>query len=40
MAQVSMASVFYLGGVAALSGVVVFLGVLSYDHGRAALTAW
>ena len=32
--------VFFLGGAAALSGVATFLGVLTYQHGRGALTTW
>jgi hypothetical protein len=32
--------VFFLGGGAALSAVVTFLGVLSWSHGRGALTEW
>ena len=40
MVEVSMASVFYVGGTFALTGVVAFLGVLAFDHGRAALTTW
>ncbi|WP_436901296.1 MFS transporter [Halovenus halobia] len=40
MVEVSMASVFYVGGTFALTGVVAFLAVLTVDHGRAALTTW
>jgi MFS family permease len=40
MVEVSMASVFHVGGAFALTGVLAFLGVLVHDHGRAALTAW
>ncbi len=40
MVEVSMASVFYVGGSFAITGVVAFLGVLTVDHGRAALTTW
>ncbi|WP_436909068.1 MFS transporter [Halosimplex marinum] len=32
--------VFFAGGVAALSGVVTFFGVLSWNHGRRALRQW
>ncbi len=32
--------VFYFGGTAAISGVLTFLGVLSYSHGTKALTQW
>jgi len=32
--------VFYLGAAAAFTGVFAFLGILSYDHGRAGLTKW
>ena len=40
MVEVSMASVFYVGGAFAVTGVLAFLAVLAHDHGRAALTAW
>ncbi|TKX75201.1 MFS transporter [Halorubrum sp. GN11_10-6_MGM] len=40
MVEVSMASVFYVGGAFAVTGVLAFLAVLLNDHGRAALTAW
>ena len=40
MVEVSMASVFFVGGAFAVTGVLAFLAVLAYDHGRAALTAW
>ena len=40
MVEVSMASVFYVGGAFAITGVVAFLGILVRDHGKAALTAW
>ena len=40
MVEVSMASVFYVGGAFAVTGVVAFLAILARDHGRAALTAW
>ncbi|WP_144920931.1 MFS transporter [Halorubrum salsamenti] len=40
MVEVSMASVFYVGGAFAITGVLAFLAVLAHDHGRAALTAW
>jgi MFS family permease len=40
MVEVSMAAVFYVGGAFALTGVVAFVGVLTIDHGRAALTTW
>jgi len=32
--------VFFLGAGAAFSGVAVFFGILAYNHGREALTAW
>jgi len=32
--------VFFAGGIAALSGVVTFFGVLSWNHGRQALSQW
>ena len=40
MVEVSMASVFYVGGAFSVTGVLAFLGVLANDHGRSALTAW
>jgi hypothetical protein len=40
MIEVSMGSVFYVGGAFALAGALAFLGVLVHDHGRAALSAW
>jgi hypothetical protein len=40
MTQVSMASVFYVGGLAAFTGVAAFVGLLTRSHGRAALTSW
>ncbi|MFB6072906.1 MAG: MFS transporter [Halobacterium sp.] len=40
MGTLGMASVFFVGGAAALSGVATFLGVLVRDHGAAALTEW
>ncbi|MDZ5812076.1 MFS transporter [Halorubrum sp. AD140] len=40
MVEVSMASVFYVGGAFAVTGVLAFLALLARDHGRAALTAW
>ena len=40
MVEVSMASVFYVGGAFAVTGVLAFLAVLAYDHGRTALTTW
>jgi len=38
MVEVSTASVFYVGGAFAVTGVLAFLAVLAYDHGRTALT--
>ncbi|WP_458206851.1 MFS transporter [Haladaptatus sp. NG-SE-30] len=32
--------VFYVGGLASISGVLTFFGVLSYSHGARALTQW
>ncbi len=32
--------VFYVGGLASISGVLTFFGVLSYSHGAKALTRW
>ncbi|MFC7235185.1 MFS transporter [Halosegnis marinus] len=40
MTEVGMAWVFYAGGAAALSAVVVFLAVLAAQHGPAALRTW
>ncbi|WP_049998315.1 MFS transporter [Halococcus sediminicola] len=40
MAQVGMQWVFFVGALAAFSGVGTFLGVLSHSHGTAALTRW
>jgi len=40
MTNVGMDWVFFLGGGAALSGALTFVGVLSYDHGTRALTRW
>jgi len=40
MVEVSMASVFYVGGAFALTGVLAFLSILVYDHGQEALRAW
>jgi MFS family permease len=40
MVEVSMGSVFYVGGAFAITGVLAFLAILVWDHGRAALTAW
>lgn len=40
MTEVGMAWVFYVGGASAITGVVTFLGVLSYFHGPTALTEW
>ena len=40
MVEVSMASVFYVGGAFALTGAGAFLAILLTVHGRSALTAW
>jgi MFS family permease len=40
MVEVSMASVFYVGGAFALTGAGVFLAILLTAHGTKALTAW
>jgi MFS family permease len=40
MVEVSMVSVFYVGGAFAITGVLSFLAILARDHGRAALTTW
>jgi len=39
MIEVNMASVFYVGGAFAITGVLAFLAILAHDHGR-ALAAW
>ncbi|WP_442909362.1 MFS transporter [Halovenus sp. HT40] len=40
MVEVSMASVFYIGGAFALTGAGVFVTILLLTHGMRALTAW
>lgn len=40
MATLGIEWVFYLGGAAALTGVVSFLAVLTWRHGRTALREW
>ena len=40
MVEVSMAAVFYVGGMFAITGVVAFLAILVADHGRDSLTTW
>lgn len=40
MVEVSMASVFYLGGAFAITGAVTFLVILVWFHGYRALTEW
>jgi MFS family permease len=40
MGQFGIEWVFFAGGVAALSGVVTFFGVLSWQHGSRALHQW
>lgn len=40
MGQFGIEWVFFAGGVAALSGVVTFFGVLSWNHGSRALHQW
>lgn len=40
MTNVGMDVVFFLGGAAALSGVITMFGLLSYQHSRSALTKW
>lgn len=40
MGQFGIEWVFFAGGVAALSGVATFLGVLSWNHGKQALYQW
>ncbi|MFC7018333.1 MULTISPECIES: MFS transporter [Haloarcula] len=38
--NVGMEWVFYLGAAAAFTGVAVFLGILTYQHGRTGLAQW
>ena len=40
MVEVSMGSVFLVGGGFAVTGALAFLAILLYDHGWQALTAW
>ena len=40
MVEVSMGSVFLVGGGFAITGALAFLAILLYDHGRSALTTW
>lgn len=40
MSNVGMEWVFFLGAGAAFSGVLAFVGILSYDHGREGLAKW
>ena len=40
MVEVSMVSVFYVGGAFALTGAGVFVAILLTAHGRRALTTW
>lgn len=40
MGHVGIEWVFFAGGIAAISGVVAFLGVLSWEHGTQALHQW
>jgi MFS family permease len=40
MVEVSMSSVFYVGGAFALTGAGVFVTILLLTHGMKALTAW
>lgn len=40
MTNMGMEWVFYVGALAAFSGVSAFIGILGYTHGRAALTQW
>lgn len=40
MGQFGIEWVFFAGGLAALSGVVTFLGVLSWNYGSGALSQW
>ena len=40
MVEVSMDSVFIVGGAFAITGVLAFLAILVADHGRGALTTW
>jgi hypothetical protein len=40
MTEVGMSWVFYVGGASALTGVLSFLAILTYDFGPSALTEW
>lgn len=40
MTNVGMEWVFYVGALAAFTGVGVFAGILGYTHGRRGLTKW
>ncbi|MFB6234925.1 MAG: MFS transporter [Halopenitus sp.] len=40
MVEVSMASVFFVGGAFAITGALSFLAILVRDYGKEALTAW
>lgn len=40
MGQFGIEWVFFAGGIAALSGVATFFGVLAWDHGARALHQW
>ncbi|WP_317176101.1 MFS transporter [Halomontanus rarus] len=40
MTQIGMSWVFFLAGFFALSGVIMFVGLLSYTQGRNALSTW
>ncbi|MBO4247615.1 MFS transporter [Halomicrobium sp. IBSBa] len=40
MSSVGIDWVFFLGAGAAFSGVIAFVGILSYDHGREGLAKW
>lgn len=40
MTNIGIAWVFYVGALTAFTGVVAFVGILGYTHGRTALTKW
>lgn len=40
MTGAGMAWVFYVGAAAAFGGIAAFVGVLTYDHGKQALSKW
>nr|WP_310732536.1 MULTISPECIES: MFS transporter [Halostella] len=40
MTGAGMAWVFYVGAAAAFGGIAAFVGILTYDHGKQALSKW